>query len=430
MVARKLNRMIAEHPTLLRSSSKTARPLLVLQDRNSDLMTPIQHASTYQALIDDLLVHTANRVEFDVAQGEGNTKKVHKRYDLDPDEDPFYAKHKFNPFPEAIEQNGTELQDVTQRETEIRSKAGGGVEPSSDLATAVDSLPALLDRKKQLEVHTSILQAVMGQVASRDVPQFFELESTLASGSQNDAAKKDVLELVTDPSKGNVQDKIRLVLVYCLATTAKTSDVEEVAEAMKMALETKGTTGTTGGGQHGTLDKDERNKLAMGLRAIAYVKQLRSMNMMIPMSTESVSAPSSAGEGAMLTSFMKSGMSQATGFLAKASEKVGGMMAGKIHKHQLTIVVEHLCDQKPGTEDDSYLYLDPKVKGDVNVQQLRLSAARAPVRQVIAFVIGGGCYAEYQNLQMVGQEGRRSVCYGSTELLDPCKFLGQLGQLG
>jgi hypothetical protein len=50
-------------------------------------------------------------------------------------------------------------------------------------SAAVDSLPALLDRKKQLEVHTSILQAVMTQVASRDVPQFFELETALATGT-------------------------------------------------------------------------------------------------------------------------------------------------------------------------------------------------------------------------------------------------------
>jgi hypothetical protein len=43
-------------------------------------------------------------------------------------------------------------------------------------------------------------------------------------------------------------------------------------------------------------------------------------------------------------------------------------------------------------------------------------------------MIGGGCYAEFQNLQMVANE-RRTVSYGSTELLDPVKFLAQLGQL-
>ena len=146
MVARKLHRMIMEHPTLLRSSHKGlggggsgggganapgSRPLLVVLDRNADLITPVQHTSTYQALIDDVLHHAANRVEFEVTDdtatkgGKPNPKKIAKRYDLDPDQDPFYAAQKFQPFPEAIESNGTELQEVTQREQEVRSKRPG-----------------------------------------------------------------------------------------------------------------------------------------------------------------------------------------------------------------------------------------------------------------------------------------------------------------
>lgn len=88
---------------------------------------------------------------------------------------------------------------------------------------------------------------------------------------------------------------------------------------------------------------------------------------------------------------------------------------------------------RPGTEDESYLYLDPRVKGDVDVakliQQQQGLLTRAPIRDAVAFVIGGGCYGEYQNLQMVAND-RRTIIYGSTELLDPDSFLEQLGQLG
>ena len=103
-------------------------------------------------------------------------------------------------------------------------------------------------------------------------------------------------------------------------------------------------------------------------------------------------------------------------------------MLGKIHKHHATVVVENLCEMKPGTEDETYLYLDPKVKGDVDVTKLQ-GMSRSTVREAIAFVIGGGCYGEYQNLQMLAS-GRRQISYGSTELLDPVSFLEQLGQLG
>ena len=90
-------------------------------------------------------------------------------------------------------------------------------------------------------------------------------------------------------------------------------------------------------------------------------------------------------------------------------------------------IVENLCEMKPTSEDDEYLYLDPKVKGDVDVKALR-NMTRAPVREAITFVMGGESYAEYQNLQLIANE-RRTITYGSTELLCPCEFLQQLRKL-
>jgi len=471
MVARKLNRLIVEHPTLVRSKDGRHqthhRPVLVIMDRNMDLITPVQHASTYQALIDDVLEHNSNRVEFNV-KPESSTENaaassrrrappvVRKTYDIDPDVDPFYSRHKFHPFPEAIESNSAELQDVTAKEQQIRFKAGGGAGgkdssaaigagggggDSSELATAVESLPILLERKKKLEVHTSILQAAMNEVAARDVPQFYELEIALATGTyKNDSAKakKDVMELVSDTTKGNVDDKVRLVIVYALSKV-KISDIDEVAQAMKESLETKGSTVTSGaeggggasgssGATHGTLTKEDRARLDMGLRAIDYMKKLRSMNMIGTVS-EMMQTEVSGGNASSsdyLSSFMARATTQATGLLAKATDKLGTML-GKIHKHRATLVVENICEMRPNTEDDEYLYLDPRVKGDVDVATLR-HATRAPVREVIAFMIGGGCYSEYQNLQMVADE-RRNVTYGSTEIVDPCSFLKLLAKL-
>lgn len=464
MVARKLNRLITEHPTLIRSKDGRHqthhRPVLVIMDRNMDLITPVQHASTYQALIDDVLEHKANRVEFNVKPDTSDDARsrrrappvVRKKFDIDPDVDPFYSRHKFHPFPEAIESNGVELQDITLKEQQIRSTSGSNEQPSgmdgggsSELATAVESLPILLERKKKLEVHTSILQAAMNEVAARDVPQFYELEIALATGTyKNDAAKAkgEVQVLVSDPTKGNIDDKVRLVIVYALSNgVGSSSDIDEVAQAMKESLETKGSTigaegergGAAEGGSsasHGTLTKDDRVRLDTGLRAIEYLKKLRSMNMISTMSdvmqTEVSGGTASSSGSDMLSSFMARATNQATGLLAKATDKLGTML-GKIHKHRATMVVENICEMRPQTEDDEYLYLDPRVKGDVDVATLR-NATRAPVREAIAFMIGGGCYGEYQNLQMVADE-RRKVTYGCTEIVDPCTFLGHLARL-
>jgi hypothetical protein len=285
---------------------------------------------------------------------------------------------------------------------------------------------------------------VMNEVAARDVPQFYELETSLATGSyKNDPskAKKEVIELAADPSKGNVNDKVRLVIVYALSNgVGNTSDIDVVAQAMKESLETKGSTisadgaggstaAVTEGGTHGTLTKEDRALLENGLRAIDYLKKLRSMRMIPTMSSmmqTEVSGGTASSGSDMLSSFMARATNQATGLLAKATDKLGTML-GKTHKHRSTIAVENICEMRPNTEDDEYLYLDPRVKGDVDVAALR-NAARAPVREAIAFMIGGGCYGEYQNLQMVANE-RRSVTYGSTEIVDPSTFLNHLAKL-
>lgn len=429
MVARKLNKMIADHPTLLRNKGGHTRPLLVVLDRNADLLTPFQHTSTYQALIDDVLTHKANRVEFVITQDAESKrpKKIPKKFDLDPDEDPFYSAHKFQPFPEAIESNGNELQEVTAREQEIRSKAVGGgdsvpdpmANAATDLATAVDSLPALLEQKKQLEMHTSILQAVMNEIAARDVPQFFELESSLATGGYKnnlDQAKKDVIELVGDPSKGNADDKIRLVMCFCLATPAKSADIDEVAQAMQQGVES----------MEG-VDRAAKEKVQIGIKATNYLKQLRSMHMIPSMAEMSLADGGEASSGAGLGNFLSMASTATAGMLNKVGGKVASML-GKTHKHHATRVVENLCEMKPATEDEQFLYLDPKVKGEVDIVKLR-SMNRSPVREAIVFMVGGGCYAEYQNLQMVATD-RRTISYGSTELLDSSQFLAQLGQLG
>lgn len=462
MVARKLMKMISDRPMIFdRQKGRTGatgtsisahrRPLMVIMDRNADLITPVQHTSTYQALIDDVLTHRGNRVEFEtkVEDGGGRLKDVAKRFDLDADEDSFYSKHKFNPFPEAIESNGTELQNVTDKTEEIRLKAvgsginerggqsgamtfdpeGSGSAGTNDLATAVDSLPALIERKRQLEVHTSILQAVMTQVASRDIPQFYELESALATGSyKNDQAKakRDVMELATDATKGKVADRIRLVIVYCLATTAPGSDIDDVVCGLRDSLRSS----PNGGEPSPRLERDDEEKLSQGLAAITYLKRLRSMNMISTMSDQLSAAESSyAGGGAsgdMLSTLMKSATNQATGLLAKATERVSSML-GKVHKHHVTCVVENLINQKPGTEDDEYLYLDPRISskgGEVNLSEVR-QIVRAPVGEVIAFVIGPGSYSEHANLN----QQIDNVIYGCSELASPEAFLKQLASL-
>lgn len=50
-----------------------------------------------------------------------------------------------------------------------------------------------------------------------------------------------------------------------------------------------------------------------------------------------------------------------------------------------------------GEEDEAYMYLDPKLGEKADPAAAR---SRGPPREVIVFMIGGGCYSEHQNLQV------------------------------
>lgn len=82
MVSTQLNELVSEHiiggsPFFARgghggtAAASFHRPLLILFDRNDDLITALHHTSTYQALVDDVLPHKLNRVTVEMGGGRG-----------------------------------------------------------------------------------------------------------------------------------------------------------------------------------------------------------------------------------------------------------------------------------------------------------------------------------------------------------------------
>jgi hypothetical protein len=266
----------------------------------------------------------------------------------------------------------------------------------------VESLPEILSRKATLEAHTAILQGVMNHVAARDIPTYFELEQKIISSSRIE--KREVLALLRDGSKGSLRDKLRLFAIAALIDSSSGSGAMQEYEA---AL------------REGCSSASEE-ELSTAPSVIRYLRQLRSLQRI---STGSDMEFSSGG-GAMFQQFMATAQSQATGLLQKAAAMFSRFMP--VH---ITRVVDRLCEGRAGSEDDNLLYLDPRTR------QNDPSAREAGIRysEVIVFVIGGGCYAEYQNLQDYLHQRQktttstlRSVVYGCSELMNAEQLLAQL----
>jgi hypothetical protein len=94
--------------------------VLLILDRNVDLVSMISHGWTYQALVSDCLTLKLNRV---IVPGADGMASKQKSYDLDS-KDFFWAKNSPNPFPQVAEDIDTELNRYKQDAAEITRSTG------------------------------------------------------------------------------------------------------------------------------------------------------------------------------------------------------------------------------------------------------------------------------------------------------------------
>jgi len=447
MVARKVCESIAkfiEKETLFSTvgggrSVLEQRPVLLIVDRSVDMAAPLLHTSKYQSLADDLLDYGLNRVKIvPLSKGDqgGQFAKTPKTHTLDKEGDSFWAKYGGELIPIAAEAYQTELQAVKFQEEKIKKQTGRdassfdmGAEDgdSSSLLSTVQSLPALLEKRKFLEKHFEILEAIMAVVSNKKVHKFAEQEEKMAFSQYADKSK--VLALASDPSL-YLEDKIRFLAVYMLTVNPSAQDADEVKQATLQSSADE------------QIDPAERESL---LQALKYVNKILSLSRFGKGEVPSSSGDVNTGGGNLwdLASLTKQAISNAS---RQVRTMVGESRVLPAVRMMDLATNEAVTEAQINEQDAQLLYLDPKVSSfEVPPKQ----RARNAFNRGILFVVGGGCFAEYQNLQdyadgkiqvktslQLGNtssmnarssNGReKSFIYGCSELVNASKFIRQL----
>lgn len=382
------------------------RPLLLVVDRNIDLATPLHHTWTYQALVHDVLKLNLNSVTIPDSIEEGDSatasrKQGHKSYNLGPC-NTFWQAHKGEPFPEVAEAVQKEIEDYKVHEEEVqRLKTNMGLEGSdgpvdisdntAKLTSAMSSLPELLEKKRQIDMHTTIATSILSCIKQRKLDEFFELEEKIISKSA--AVDKAVLEFLGDANIANNKDKMRLFLLYYICH-ANYSDIN-----VNQFL-------------------DLLSQSGCATAAFKYIKQWKQFT--APMgATSAVQQHRGSGTKNTFSHLMSTGLF--------VMEGVKNLVIKK-QNLPITKVLDQLMELKSDDETKDYRYFDPKL-ARMSDHQARKS--KVPYTSAIVFVVGGGNYIEYQNInEYVKSKPGKHVAYGCMELLNAEDFLEQLNALG
>ncbi|KAI5955013.1 SLY1 [Candida jiufengensis] len=426
------------------SSNLTQRPVIILLDRNFDLGSMFAHSWIYQCMVSDVFQLKRNTIKLIKPGKEENSESTTKNYDIDP-RDFFWNKYSQLPFPDVVENADVELNSYKQDAKEITNKTGisslDDIDPNANatanIQQAVEKLPELTQRKTTLDMHMDILSSLINELQAKNLDTFFEIEQN----SNDPKSIKEFLTIVEENSKiDNSLDKLRTFIILILVNDLST----EYIKNLKNQLVTK--------------------YPDLNLSALEYILKFKENSKLSNLSNLGNDNDSNH------QNLNHNQQQQASALLSGLSSKLYGLTEGRISEGissiaskiknfipakkllPITNIVESIMDPTNSSNQssiqltDDYLFFDPKSRGGGH--------SKPPKRQSysnsIVFVIGGGNYLEYQNLQewsnsYSGGGGQlnnsndlnkssdgssyKNIIYGSTNILSPTEFLKECENL-
>lgn len=415
----KLRDYLSNSKSLLNQSIQQ-RSVLVLIDRNIDLSSMFSHSWIYQCMVSDVFNLKRNTIK--ILDEENKIKN----YDIDPN-DFFWNKNSQLPFPDVVENANIELEDYKKDAQDLTNRTGitsfNDIDNNENADTlkiqqAVDALPQLTARKSTLDMHMDVLASLLKELEAKSLDKFFEIEQNY----NNPKVQEQFLELLSEQSKkNNIEDKLRTFIILTLI-------VDDIPSSFINQVKTK----------FKQLDPE------INLDSIKYIekfKQIIKLSSLSSLSQDSYGNNDDLNLQSSNNSVLFNNLSSRLYGLTEGrlteglSSLTSGLKKLLPNKKNLPItnIVESIMDPNNSSNNsiqltDDYLYLDPKLRGGHSKPPKRQSYNNS-----IVFVVGGGNYLEYQNLQEYASNqnnGVQSIIYGSSDIMTANEFLNECNELG
>ncbi|KAJ3092002.1 vacuolar sorting protein VPS33/slp1 [Quaeritorhiza haematococci] len=196
------------------------RAILLILDRSVDMLAPLLHEFSYEAMMTDMLPLEDGKYRYESADGSNLIQ-------FDEREDQVWTKTRHWHIADVMEHLAEEVKKfatdnkAAQYELDKDGRNGSSMDKLQQMKETMASLPQYQELKKKYAIHTNVCQDCMEEYNARKLEKVATIEQNIATGETADGRPPkfvlmDVLPLLDDPNISH-DDKVRLVMLYIVS---------------------------------------------------------------------------------------------------------------------------------------------------------------------------------------------------------------------
>jgi syntaxin-binding protein 1 len=199
--------------------SNRPQGVLIITDRSMDLMAPLVHEFTYQAMAHDLLpIKDVEKPTFHMKINEGTPEEEEKDMELH-DKDKVWVENRHRHMKDTIDK----LMDDFNKFISQNPNFTNGNQDTTSINAIKDmmaGLPQFQEMKEAYSLHLTMTQQCMDQFEHHKLPDLASVEQTLATGVDEDFKKPknilvEVVRLLDDEAISHA-DRLRLIMAWII----------------------------------------------------------------------------------------------------------------------------------------------------------------------------------------------------------------------
>ncbi|KAK4103613.1 Sec1-like protein [Parathielavia hyrcaniae] len=201
--------------------SQRPQSVLLITDRSMDLMAPLLHEFTYQAMAHDLLPikdREDGKATFRMAPDEGTADAQEKDMEL-TEKDTVWVNNRHQHMKDTIDKLMSDFQKFIDQNPQL---AGKNTNATSlhDIRDMLAGLPQFQEMKQAYALHLTMAQEAMNIFQKYKLADIASVEQTMATGLDEDYKKPknlldQIVRLLDDPAVAPA-DRLRLIAIYAL----------------------------------------------------------------------------------------------------------------------------------------------------------------------------------------------------------------------